>query len=145
MPIRWKEALYEAWIGLRAFLITILFVGGVQVLISLILWPVLFRTQPLGFSMALSLVGFGSWILALLVSMGDRRRRRLAMSMPQETPGPVADRSLMEHVQEQVQRSGCGFVMLAASIIPLAIAFALRLQADLRAGLSLTDIFPPMP
>ena len=40
--------------------------------------------------------------------------------------------------------AGCGFVLICASFIPLGIAFFLRLRADLRAGLTLRDIFPPM-
>ena len=145
MPSKWKVALSRAWTGLYSFMLAVLVFAFGQVLIALALWPILFRTQRLGFSMALSLVGFGSWVVSLFASMGKRRRHRLAPSAPVDIPPPFLDRPVMGRIQEQVKGAGCGLVLLAASLIPLGIAFVLRLQADLESGLTLRDIFPPVP
>ena len=149
MPSRWKDSLNKAWTGLRNFFLTVLVFALGQLLIALVLWPILFRTQRLGFSMALSLVGFGSWVVSLFASMGERRRRRrrrgLGQSAPVDIPPPFLDRPVTGRIQEQVQSAGCGLILLVASLIPLGIAFVLRLQADLESGLTLRDIFPPVP
>lgn len=145
MPANWRNALHTALISLRDFGLAALIVGAGQVLIALIVWPLVFRGHPLGLSMALSLVGFASWILAFLASMGDRRRRRL---QPEEQPSITdvhEDVPVLERLQDQMRQSGCGFILLVSSILPLGIAFLMRLRADLRAGLTLRDIFPPMP
>ena len=145
MPIDLQETLRAAWGGLRDFSQTVLIVGCIQVLISMLVWLIVFRNQPLGFSMALSAVGFGSWILSFLASSGSRRRLRRRMA-PSDLPDPslAPIHPLVGQVQGQMQRAGCGFVLICASFIPLGIAFFLRLRADLRAGLTLRDIFPPI-
>jgi hypothetical protein len=51
----------------------------------------------------------------------------------------------MNKLWTQLKRSGCGFMIILSSVIPLGLAFILRLQADLQAGLTLRDIFPPIP
>jgi len=149
MPSKWRETLHSALRGLRDFALTVLIVGGAQVLIALFLWPIVFKNHPVGFSMALSLVGFSSWLLAFMMSFADRRRTRL-MNMrmagpPLQPIDPLEKRSFSERMQDQAQRMGCGFTLLAASLVPLGIAFVLRLRYDMRAGLTLKDIFPPMP
>ena len=146
MPIDLQETLRAAWGGLRDFSQTVLIVGCIQVLISMLVWSVVFRNQPLGFSMALSAVGFGSWILSFFTSYGGRRRLRGRAAAPSDLPNPSSApiHPLVGRVQGQVQRAGCGFVLICASFIPLGVAFILRLRADLRAGLTLRDIFPPM-
>ena len=149
MSIRWRETLRWALLGLRDFALTVLIVGGVQVLLALLLWPIVFREQPAGLSMALSAVGFGCWALAVGASFTDRRRRRLS-DMEQAGTAPrmplsPARGAVLIHLQEQVQRSGCGFILLTASLIPLGFALILRIRHDMRAGLSLREIFPPMP
>jgi hypothetical protein len=146
MPIDLNETLRAAWIGLRDFMQAVFIVGCMQVLISILVWPIVFHNQPLGFSMALSAVGFGSWVLSFVASFGGRRRLRGGMMVPSEVPDPslAPIHPLVGLVQGQVQRAGCGFVLLCASLIPLGIALILRVRADLRTGLTLRDIFPPM-
>jgi len=144
MPAKWRRALHTALTGLRDLTLSLLIVGGAQVAIGLILWPLIFRRQALGLSMALSLVGFGSWLLSFIMSVTGRRGR-LADEMPIEPPNVFEDHPLLEGVQDQIRRAGCGSMLLLSSVIPLGIAFVLRLRSDLRAGLELREIFPPMP
>ena len=149
MPSKWRESLHSALRALRDFAVTVLVVGGAQVLIALLLWPIMFKNHPVGFSMALSLVGFSSWLLSFMISFADRRRTRL-MNMrmagpPMQPIAPSESRTFSERMQDQAQRMGCGFTLLAASFVPLGIAFVLRLRYDMRAGLTLRDIFPPLP
>ncbi|MBL7200891.1 MAG: hypothetical protein ISS56_12140 [Anaerolineae bacterium] len=142
----WEKLVRTIWKSVRDFALTIGLVGGGQVLVSLLVWPLLFRSDPLGFSLSLSLVGFASWLLAFVLSFGDRRRSRgmvapvAGLSVRNAPPRPVAGT-----LQAQVERSGCGFVLLVSSVVPLGLAFALRLQADLQSGKTWSDIFPPMP
>jgi hypothetical protein len=140
----WRQALHTALNGLRDLALSMLIVGGGQVVLGLILWPLIFRRQELGFSMALSLVGFGSWLLSFIMSFTSRRGR-LNNEMPIEPPRAFEDHPVLESVQDQIQRTGCGFMLLISSSIPLGIALLLRLQHDLRTGLELREIFPPMP
>ena len=145
MSIKWRDILYGILTGLRDFALTVLVVGAVQILIGLILWPLVFRDHPLGLSMALSLVGFASWLVSFIMSLGERRRRRFGddpgLAPPEGFKGPP----ILDGMQSQVQRSGCGFLLLVGSLLPLGIAFALRLRADLQAGMSIRTLFPPMP
>jgi len=145
MPVKWRAALNTVLSSLRDFALTVAAFGGVQVLLSLIIWPLVFGNHPLGFSMALSLVGFASWGVAFAASLGGRRRQPLSAMTGQMVPPPTPDRNLLANMQDQVTRSGCGCILLTSSLIPLAIAFVLRLQSDLRQGLDLGEIFPPMP
>ena len=145
MPVKWRETLNTVLSSLREFALTVAAFGGVQILLALIVWPLIFGDHPLGFSMALSLVGFASWGVAFAASLGGRGRQSLTAIAGQTVPPPVPDRNLLANMQDQVSRTGCGCILLTSSLIPLAIAFVLRLQADLRAGLDLSDIFPPMP
>lgn len=140
----WKQALHAALNGLRDLALSLLIVGGAQVLAGLILWPLLFRRREVGLSLALSLVGFGSWLLSFVMSLTGRRGR-LPNDMTIEAPNVFADHPLLERAQDRIRRIGCGFTLLISSIIPLGIALVLRLQHDLRAGLELREIFPPMP
>jgi hypothetical protein len=149
MPTKWQATLHAALQSLRDFALTALIAGGVQVLVALVLWPIVFRKQPVGFSLSLSAVGFGCWLLAFIASFADRRRQRFNMSRagtaaPQQPAGAL-DGTILGPMQDQLQRSGCGFVLLISSIIPLGIALLLRVQYDMRAGYTLREIFPPMP
>ena len=129
--------------SLRDLALTILIAGGAQILLALILWPILFGCQPLGFALALSLVGFGNWALSALSSFGlGRRRRRGSQGKPaaQQQASPIVAR-----VQEQLGRAGCSFVLFLSSLMPLALAFVIRLRADLRSGLTWQELFPPFP
>ena len=145
MPVKWRETLKTVLSSLREFALTVAAFGGVQVLLALIIWPLIFGDDPLGLSLALSLVGFASWGIAFAASLGGRGRQSLTAITGQTMSPPVSDRNLLANMQDQVTRSGCGCILLTSSLIPLAIAFVLRLQADLRTGLDLGDIFPPMP
>jgi hypothetical protein len=149
VPTKWQKLVHNTLLGLRNFALTVLAVGGIQILIALVVWPIVFRAHPLGLSMALSLVGFGCWVLSFVLSFADRRQRRWAnmrMVGPSEPQiAPPEDRSILEDMREQAQQAGCGFVLLTASLLPLGIAFVLRLRYDLRMGLTLSDIFPPIP
>jgi hypothetical protein len=149
MSIKWRETLHKALRSLRDFALTILVIGGIQVLIALLLWPIVFRDHPVGFSMALSLVGFSAWLVSFALSLADRRRQRMMyISMAGRAappPSQPGDRSLFDGMRDQAQRAGCGFTLLAASLVPLGVAFILRLRYDLRSGLTLRDILPPMP
>ena len=144
MSAKWRRALHTALTGLRDLTLSLLVIGGAQVVIGLVLWPLIFRGQALGLSMALSLVGFGSWVLSFIMSVTGRRGR-LTSEMPIEPPNMFEDHPVLEGVQDQIKRAGCGFMLLLSSIVPLGIALVLRLQSDLRAGLELREIFPPMP
>jgi hypothetical protein len=139
----WRQALHTALNGLRDLALALLIVGGAEVLVGLALWPLLFRREELGLSLALSLVGFGSWLLSFVMSLTGRRR--LPNEMRIEPPNVFEGHSLLERTQDRIQRIGCGFMLLISSVIPLGIALILRLQHDLRAGLELREIFPPMP
>ncbi len=144
MSAKWRSILRSALIGLRDLALTLLITGGAQVVVGLVLWPLLFRGQELGLSLALSLVGFGSWVLSFLMSISGRRGR-LTNEMPMEPPELFEDQAVLARVQDQIQRAGCGFTLLMSSLVPLGISLVLRLQSDLRSGLTLREIFPPMP
>jgi hypothetical protein len=129
-----------------------LVLGSLQVLLSLLPWFVLFRSQPLGFSMALTLVGFGSWFVGFASSIGARRRiPRRPMARPPSAPSPPPETARGRtppwpaRLQEQLERLGCGTVLFFSSLLPLALAFFIRLQADLQTGKTWNDIFPTMP
>jgi hypothetical protein len=145
VPYTWRKALHTFGRGMRDFVLTMLIVGGLQILASLVAWLLIFRSHPLGFSMALSLVGFASWLVALFASMGARRRALSALSPVQKTPALSVPYPFADSLQTQVDRLGCGFVLIVSSLIPLGIAFALRVRADMEAGLTWSDIFPPLP
>ena len=139
-------------------LVTLAF-GGIQTLVSLIVWAVLFRSQPQGFSMALTLVGFGGWFIAFTSSFKTRRRAPWGQGSSQQPPGRVppagdapstgeespAAHPLVGAAQAQMGRFGCGTVLFLSSLIPLGLAFVLRVQADMQSGKTWSDIFPALP
>jgi len=57
---------------------------------------------------------------------------------------PVVPYVVSSWQASKVQRAGCGFVLFLSSIIPLGLAFILRVRADLRAGMTWSDLFPPL-
>jgi hypothetical protein len=137
---------------LRDLALAALVVGGIQILLSLLPWFVLLRSQPLGFSMALTLIGFGGWFVGFASSISTRRRipRRPMARPPSASSPPPAIARRMTHpltvrFQEQLDRLGCGTVLFFSSLLPLALAFFIRVQADLRTGKTWNDIFPTMP
>lgn len=153
MPSRWQSTAQSLIKRLRDLALTVLVLGGAQILLSFLLWLMLFRSHVLGFSMALTLVGFGGWFIGFVSSIGVRRgmpQRSAARQpdAPEERPSGSAPRVThpwVERFQEQIERSGCGTVLLLSSLLPLALAFALRLQADMQSGKTWNDIFPKMP
>ena len=152
MSIGWRNTVHNWMCSARDLALSILILGGAQILLSLLLWPALFRSHPQGFSMALSLVGFGGWFVGFASSLGARRamahrataRQPGAVEQPSTEPSEAAH-PLMDRFKGQIGRSGCGTVLFLSSLVPLALAFALRLQADMRSGKSWSDIFPSMP
>ena len=151
MPSRWQQTILRLVKRLRDLALTVLALGSVQILLSFLVWWALFRSNPQGFSMALTLVGFGGWFIAFASSVGARRgmaRQATAHpGAPQRPPAgaPVAAVPLASRLQEQIGRFGCGTVIFLSSLLPLALAFALRVQADMQSGKTWNDIFPTMP
>ncbi len=145
MPQRWKNALRPILTGLRNSILNIALIGGAQILLALLIWQTLFRSQDQGFSMALTLVGFASWFLSFFMSLSSRRYASGAGQTPL-LAGMLANMAASKSKrQPPIDRSGCGCLAFFASLIPLGIAFALRIQADLSAGKTWQDIFPPIP
>ena len=142
MPASWKKAILGFLIESRNTLAMIAIIGGAQTLFSLLLWQVLFRKYPLGFSMGLTLVGFASWFLSFLMGFGSRR---FTSGSPRSLfpAGMLAQPKTSNRSDPQSDRGGCGCLLFAASLIPLAIAFVIRTQADLSTGKTWQDIFPP--
>lgn len=152
MPSRWQGTAQSLMKRLLDLVLTTLVLGGVQILLSLLVWLLLFRSHVLGFSMALTLVGFGGWFIGFASSFGARRgmSQRYTARQPdaRERPPTSALRvahPLADRFQEQIERSGCGTILFFSSLLPLALAFVLRLQADLQSGKTWNDIFPKMP
>ena len=157
--------------SVRDLVLVVLTFGGVQILLSVIVWAILFRSQPQGFSMALTLVGFAGWFIAFTSSFTSRRRAPWGQGTSQQPPGrvpPARDASsegetlstrqapsgrdgtppappFVGAAQAQVGRFGCGTVMFLSSLIPLGLAFILRVQADMQTGKTWSDIFPAVP
>jgi hypothetical protein len=152
MPVNWQRVALNLATRARDLALTVLALGSVQIVLSLLLWLAILRAQPLGFSMALSLVGFGGWFVALGSTLGaqrstrDRGRSRRP-SAPKQNPAdvPTAMPLWVAKIRELIERSGCGLVLFLSGLIPLGLAFYLRLQADMRLGKTWSDIFPTLP
>ncbi len=150
MPSRWKKWFQSALSRLRRLAMVIGIIGAAQLLLGLIAWLLLFRTHPQGLSMGLSLIGFGSWAIAAVLSLGGRRPGARPMGMGSMFGGMPAlslsnlETSKPESHDAKPDLSRGGDLLFVASLIPLAIAFTLRLQADLSAGRTWQDIFPPV-
>jgi len=142
VPVAWRKRIALFFKNAQASALWVGIAGGLQVLVSLFLWQILFRSYPLGLSMALTLVGFGSWFLSFFANVGGRRNTPLPMRSLDRPP--ISSR-LPDQAREQIERSGCGCILLISSLVPLGIAFALRLLADFRMGKTWSDIFPSMP
>lgn len=145
MPASWKKAIIEFLKSAGRTLVVLAIIGGAQVLVSLLVWQVMFRDHPQGFAMGLTLVGFASWFLSFLVGLGGRRYAAGMSGVGNPAlAGLLSDRKTLHQPGEQLDRSGCGCLVFGASVIPLAIAFIIRVQADLSAGKNWQDIFPPL-
>lgn len=152
MPAAWQKWIAARWKDVRDLALVACVVGGLQVLVSLLIWQVLFRSYPMGLSMALTLVGFGGWLISFFACSRSSGRAPLGMRPWGGVPGggrpqdnlPLGS-ALPDRAREQLERSGCGCLLVVSSLIPLGIALALRLMADFRVGKTWSDIFPPMP
>ena len=153
MSSRWQQTALNLMKHLRDLVLTALILGSIQLLLAVLPWLALFRAYPHGFSMALTLVGFGGWFIAFATSIGVRRTmsRRPATVRPPSAVGqppgsvPKISNPLVVRFQEQFERSGCGTILFLSSLMPLVLAFVLRLQADMQSGKTWNDIFPTMP
>lgn len=120
--------------------VVIAIIVGIQIVVSLLAWLILFRRYPQGLSMGLTLVGFLSWFLSFFTSEMSGRtvaaRTRVQM--------PYLPISVDQDEEPGFDSSGLGCLIFVAGTVPLAIAFVLRVQADLSAGKTWADIFPPM-
>jgi hypothetical protein len=145
MSVRWHSWAFTLLLRARNLGLTVLTFGAAQVLLALVLWPLLFRAYPQGFSMALSLVGFGNWLVSSFASFGRGRRPSSEGRQLDDLDSSRSADSVVDHVRSQIQRSGCGFLFFLSSIVPLGLAFALRVRADLQRGFTWRDLFPPVP
>ena len=152
MPGTWQDKARNILRHVRDLALAVLVIGGAQIALSLIPWLALLRSQPLGFSMALSIVGFGGWFLGFATSIGVRRASPGRVSVRQPSPdaqspaeAPRMPRSLIDEFRDRIGRAGCGLVLFLSSLLPLALAFGLRLQADLQSGKTWSDIFSTLP
>jgi len=141
----WRTRAAKWLIALRDTALSLLIAGAAQIALALALWPVLFTRYPQGFAMALSLVGFGIWLLSALLSLGARRRLGGPMFSRPETTSARTNGALLTSMRERAERAGCGFTLFLSSIIPLGLAFFIRVRADLARGMTWGELFPPVP
>ena len=165
MSTGWRKAGATVLRGARDLVLIVLAFGAVQLSLSVGVWALLFRSHPQGFSMALSLVGFGGWFVAFTASFAGRRKVPWGKGSTQLSPGDrppfedeqdpaerarlvpasAASPTLVSTAQTQIGRFGCGTVLFLASLIPLGLAFILRVRADMQSGMTWNDIFPGLP
>jgi hypothetical protein len=137
------------WNRARDLALNVLVFAGVQILSALLFWQLLFRSHPQGFAMGLTLVGFGSWALAMLAgprgrSIRGARYGTARMDPPPEL-SPPAHLSAREKLMERISNVGCGTVLFLSGLVVLALAFVLRVRADMQAGMTWNDLFPTAP
>jgi hypothetical protein len=138
MPIGWRKPGAAWWGRVRELALNTLIMGAGEVLIAPAVWLLLFHKYPQGFSMALSLVGFSVWVIASAASLSNRGRPRFA------TSGELRSSSNPLSLGRLRLQLGCGFPFFLSSLIPLTLAFILRVRADLQAGYTWNDLFPPL-
>ena len=128
----------------RDLAINVLVFGAAQVLLALLLWQLIFRTHPQGFALGLTLVGFGSWAVALMTSSRGRYRTPGMTGVPPPSKGkrPWKERMPRSEWTERLLNVGCGTVLFLSGLIALGLAFALRVRADMQTGMTWSDIFP---
>ena len=61
---------------------------------------------------------------------------------PRSSPG---DAPTMGKLQAHLGSAGCGTVLFLSGLVSLGLAFALRVRADMQAGMTWSDIFPTGP
>jgi hypothetical protein len=137
----------------RDLAINVLAFEAAQILLALLFWQLLFRTHPQGFALGLTLVGFACWAISFMTSF----RRPIRMMSPLEAslgsrtrqPSPGEPRRARSadggKWQARLQSAGCSTVLFLSGLISLALAFALRVRADMRMGMTWSDIFPIGP
>jgi|GEM_PF-4041712 len=146
MRQNWKNKLRNALDDARRTIIVVAIIAGIQIAISLLAWLVLFRRYAQGLAMGLTLVGFLSWFLSFFTSELNSRvaGARARLQAPYQ-PFISADEKKEHDLSKQTpDRFDLGCLIFIAGIIPLLIAFALRVHADLSAGKTWADIFPPI-
>jgi hypothetical protein len=131
----------------RDLALNVLVFAGAQILLALLFWQLLFRSHPQGFAMGLTLVGFVSWAIAFMTSFRKPWRPamgRTALRPEAEPPrGDAPSRS--NKLQVQLGSAGCGTVLFLSGLVTLALAFVLRVRADMQTGMTWSDIFPTGP
>ena len=155
MPTSWRKALRAIWKRASAYGVQVLIVAGVEVLVALLVWLVLFRSHPLGFPMALTLVGLPGWFMALVLSFQPSRSGalRAGFMLSPLTMAPIQDLFQTRGARaadakrtrlSRSERIGCVTVVFLGSLLVLLLAFGLRLRADFAMGKTWKEIFPEM-
>lgn len=151
MPFPWKKWAASGLKNVQKGAMAIVTIATIQILLSVLVWQVLFRRFPQGFSMGLTLVGFASWFFSMFPGRGSRRyapggampfNPLSRLEKPAERSAERASTGSAERDGARTNSAGC--LLFIASLIPLGIAFALRVRADLNSGKTWQDIFPPM-
>jgi len=156
MPTSWRKALRALLQRAGAYGVQVLIVAGVEILMALLVWLALFRSHPLGFPMALTVVGLPGWFLALVLSFQPGRGGAvragfmlspLTMAPLQGLFGTTGTRSADAKPSRisRAERIGCATVLFLGSLLVLLLAFGMRLQADFALGKTWEDIFPEVP
>ena len=138
-----RKPVAALWVRARDLALTLLIMGGSEILVALVVWPLLFGKYPQGFSMALSLVGFSVWVIASVASLSNRGRPGFRGPAIGGELNPSPNSPSSRRVPRQFQ-PGCGFPFFLSSFVPLTLAFILRVRADLQAGYTWRDLFPPL-
>jgi hypothetical protein len=156
MPTSWRKALRVILQRAGAYGVQVLIVAGVELLVALPIWLGLFRSHPLGFPMALTLVGLPGWFMALVLSFQPSRGGavRAGFMLSPLTMVPLQGLFLTRGDRaadakptriSRSERIGCVTVLFLGSTLVLLLAFGLRLRADFALGKTWKDIFPEMP
>ena len=137
------------WHRARDLALNVLVFAGLQILLALLFWQLFFRSHPQGFAMGLTLVGFGSWALAMLAGSRGRSIRGARYSTASMAPppelSPPAHLSSREKLMERISNVGCGTLFFLSGLAVLALAFVLRVRADMQTGMTWSDLFPTGP
>lgn len=146
MTLNLKSRLKELLNNARRTLSVLAIIAAIQIVVALLAWQILFRSHAQGLAMGLSLVGFLSWFVSFFsAGLGGRVASARARIQNPALPFVPADEKKERDLGSQpVDQSGFGCLLFFASLIPLLIAFVLRIQADFAAGKTWNDIFPPM-
>jgi hypothetical protein len=143
-----RKAEHSIWVRARDLAVNVLIFAAAQILLALLFWQLFFRSHPQGFAMGLTLVGFASWVIAFVMVLRRRHRRpgigRAALQ-PAMARKPGADAPATRKLPTHLGSAGCGTILLLSGLVSLALAFTLRVRADMQAGMTWSDIFPTAP